>query len=101
MILLEHLTKQFGAFTAVDDLCLDIAPGEIFGFLGPNGAGKTTTIRMMMGLLTPTTGQPMSWTRPPSTAPAYVLVLPTVMATASGARSISAHWTLSSSMALT
>lgn len=57
MILLEHLTKQFGAFTAVDDLCLDIAPGEIFGFLGPNGAGKTTTIRMMMGLLTPTTGR--------------------------------------------
>lgn len=57
MIQLDHLTKRFGDFTAVDDLCLDIAEGEIFGFLGPNGAGKTTTIRMMMGLLTPTTGR--------------------------------------------
>lgn len=57
MIRLEHLTKRFGTFTAVDDLCLDIAEGEIFGFLGPNGAGKTTTIRMMMGLLRPTSGR--------------------------------------------
>jgi ABC-2 type transport system ATP-binding protein len=57
MIQLQHLTKRFGAFTAVDDLCLDIAEGEIFGFLGPNGAGKTTTIRMMMGLLRPTSGR--------------------------------------------
>ena len=57
MIALERLTKQFGSFTAVDELCLDIAGGEIFGFLGPNGAGKTTTIRMMMGLLTPTAGR--------------------------------------------
>jgi ABC-2 type transport system ATP-binding protein len=57
MIQLDHLTKRFGAFTAVDDLCLHIAPGEIFGFLGPNGAGKTTTIRMMMGLLKPTAGR--------------------------------------------
>lgn len=57
MITLEHLTKRFGAFTAVDDLCLHVAEGEIFGFLGPNGAGKTTTIRMMMGLLKPTSGR--------------------------------------------
>jgi ABC-2 type transport system ATP-binding protein len=57
MIQLEHLTKRFGAFTAVDDLNLNIAEGEIFGFLGPNGAGKTTTIRIMMGLLKPTTGR--------------------------------------------
>ena len=56
MIQLEHLSKRFGSFTAVHDLCLDIAEGEIFGFLGPNGAGKTTTIRMMMGLLEPTAG---------------------------------------------
>ena len=56
MIQLEHLTKRFGSFTAVDNLCLEIAEGEIFGFLGPNGAGKTTTIRMMMGLLKPTAG---------------------------------------------
>jgi ABC-2 type transport system ATP-binding protein len=57
MIQLEHLTKRFGAFTAVDDLNLTIAEGEIFGFLGPNGAGKTTTIRIMMGLLKPTIGR--------------------------------------------
>lgn len=57
MIQLEHLTKRFGAFTAVNDLNLNIAEGEIFGFLGPNGAGKTTTIRMMMGLLRPTIGR--------------------------------------------
>lgn len=57
MIQLEHLTKRFGTFTAVDDLNLSIATGEIFGFLGPNGAGKTTTIRMMMGLLKPTAGR--------------------------------------------
>ena len=53
MIQLEHLSKSFGAFTAVNDLNLNIAEGEIFGFLGPNGAGKTTTIRMMMSLLSP------------------------------------------------
>jgi len=57
MIQLEHLTKRFGSFTAVNDLNLSIAEGEIFGFLGPNGAGKTTTIRMMMGLLKPTSGR--------------------------------------------
>ena len=56
MIELEHLTKRYGAFTAVNDLCLRVEPGEIFAFLGPNGAGKTTTIRMMMGLLRPTSG---------------------------------------------
>jgi ABC-2 type transport system ATP-binding protein len=57
MIQLEHLSKKFGGFTAVNDLNLSIAEGEIFGFLGPNGAGKTTTIRMMMGLLKPTAGR--------------------------------------------
>ena len=57
MIHIDHLTKCFGSFTAVDELCLDIREGEIFGFLGPNGAGKTTTIRMMMGLLKPTAGR--------------------------------------------
>ena len=57
MIELERLTKRYGAFTAVDDLSLQVARGEIFGFLGPNGAGKTTTIRMMMGLLQPTEGR--------------------------------------------
>lgn len=53
----QHLTKRFGAFTAVDDLTLTVAPGEIFGFLGANGAGKTTAIRMFCGLLPPTSGE--------------------------------------------
>src|SRR5690242_15482827 len=50
------LTKRFGKLTAVADLDLDVAEGEILGFLGPNGAGKTTTIRMLMGFLRPTAG---------------------------------------------
>lgn len=53
---LEHLTKRFGHFTAVDDLSLTVQEGEIFGFLGANGAGKTTAIRMLCGLLLPTSG---------------------------------------------
>jgi len=57
MIELIGLTKQYGHTLAVDDLNLHVPAGEIFGFLGPNGAGKTTTIRMMMGLLQPTTGR--------------------------------------------
>lgn len=56
MINLRNVTKRFGDFTAVDDLSLDIKPGELFGFLGPNGAGKTTTIKMMTGLYAPTSG---------------------------------------------
>jgi ABC-2 type transport system ATP-binding protein len=50
------LTKKFGAFTAVDAVSFDVRSGEIFGFLGPNGAGKTTTIKMLTGLLAPTSG---------------------------------------------
>jgi ABC-2 type transport system ATP-binding protein len=53
----ESLVKTFGAFTAVDNVSLNIAQGEIFGFLGPNGAGKSTTIRILCGLLTPTSGK--------------------------------------------
>ena len=56
MIALEHLTKRFGTVSAVRDLNLTIPKGEIFGFIGPNGAGKTTTIRMMGGILQPTSG---------------------------------------------
>jgi ABC-2 type transport system ATP-binding protein len=56
MIQLDHVSKMYGAKTAVRDLTLDIAAGELFAFLGPNGAGKTTTIKMMVGLLFPTTG---------------------------------------------
>ncbi|MBU1205572.1 MAG: ABC transporter ATP-binding protein [Proteobacteria bacterium] len=57
MIELFHLSKNFGNFHAVKDVTLQIPPGEIFGFLGPNGAGKTTTIRMMAGLMKPTSGR--------------------------------------------
>jgi ABC-2 type transport system ATP-binding protein len=56
MISLRGLTKKFGDFTAVNDLNLDVARGEFFGFLGPNGAGKTTTVRMIAGLARPTHG---------------------------------------------
>ena len=50
------LTKKFGNFIAVNNISFEVPRGQIFGFLGPNGAGKTTTIRMLLGLLTPTTG---------------------------------------------
>ncbi|MGX5714558.1 ABC transporter ATP-binding protein [Arthrobacter sp. MAHUQ-56] len=50
------LTKRFGRTTALDGVSLTIGPGEVFGYLGPNGAGKTTTIRLLMGLLRPTSG---------------------------------------------
>lgn len=56
VIELTGLTKQYGGFTAVDNLCLSIRKGEIFGLLGPNGAGKSTTILMMLGLTEPTAG---------------------------------------------
>ena len=50
------LTRRFGDFTAVDAITFDVAPGEVFGFLGANGAGKTTAIKMLIGLLAPTSG---------------------------------------------
>ncbi len=56
MIRLTKLTKRYGTFTAVDGLDLVVPPGELFGFLGPNGAGKTTTLRMIAGILQPTSG---------------------------------------------
>jgi ABC-2 type transport system ATP-binding protein len=52
----EHLTKQFGDFTAVDDVSFEVYAGEVVGYLGPNGSGKTTTMRMLLGLITPTAG---------------------------------------------
>jgi ABC-2 type transport system ATP-binding protein len=55
-IVVRELTRRFGAFTAVDRISFTVERGEIFGFLGANGAGKSTTIRMMCGLLTPTSG---------------------------------------------
>ncbi len=57
MIQLIELTKHFGQLVAVDHISLHIERGEIFGFLGPNGAGKTTTIKMLAGLLKPTSGR--------------------------------------------
>ena len=55
-ILVRDLTRRFGAFTAVDRISFEVERGEIFGFLGANGAGKSTAIRMMCGLLKPTSG---------------------------------------------
>jgi sodium transport system ATP-binding protein len=54
---LEHLSKQFGPLRAVDDVSLRVHPGEVVGLLGPNGAGKTTALRMLAGLISPTTGR--------------------------------------------
>ena len=54
---LEGVTKRYGAFTAVRDLSFEVRPGAILGFLGPNGAGKTTTLRMILGLIAPTSGR--------------------------------------------
>ncbi len=57
MIKVEHLTKYYGDFLAVDDLSFQIAEGHVYGFLGPNGAGKTTTMNIMTGCLSPTSGR--------------------------------------------
>lgn len=56
LVEIDHLSKAFGAFQAVDDINLSVSKGEVLGFLGPNGAGKTTTMRMVAGFLTPTKG---------------------------------------------
>src|SRR6201992_1350365 len=56
-ILTENLTRTFGALTAVDGINLSVTAGQFFGFLGPNGAGKSTTIKMLTGLLAPTSGR--------------------------------------------
>ena len=53
----RKLEKRFGSFTAVNRIDFDVKKGEIFGFLGPNGAGKSTTIRMLCGIITPTSGE--------------------------------------------
>lgn len=55
-MVVKDLVKKFGNFTAVDHISFSVKKGEIFGFLGPNGAGKSTTIRMLCGIITPTSG---------------------------------------------
>lgn len=57
VVVIKNLVKKFGDLTAVDDLNLEIPKGEIFGFIGPNGSGKTTTIKMLCGLLRPSSGE--------------------------------------------
>jgi ABC-2 type transport system ATP-binding protein len=56
LIQTRDLVKRFGEKTAVDQVTFQVSAGEVFGFLGPNGAGKTTTIKMIVGLLQPTSG---------------------------------------------
>src|ERR1700723_2885198 len=56
-IVTEKLTRRFGALTAVDNVDLRVTAGQFFGFLGPNGAGKSTTIKMLTGLLAPSSGR--------------------------------------------
>ena len=53
---INNLTKKFGDFTAVNNVSFNVKKGDVYGFLGPNGSGKTTVIRMIMGLITPTSG---------------------------------------------
>jgi ABC-2 type transport system ATP-binding protein len=57
VIVVDHLTRCFGEFVAVNDVSFEVQPGEVVGYLGPNGSGKTTTFRMLLGLLTPTKGR--------------------------------------------
>src|SRR5436309_1491575 len=56
VVVLEHLTKRYGTFTALDDLSLTLNAGQVFGLIGPNGAGKTTAIKILVGLIRPTSG---------------------------------------------
>ena len=56
MLEVRHLSKRYGALTALHDLSFDVSPGEVLGLLGPNGAGKSTTVKILTGLLPPTSG---------------------------------------------
>jgi len=68
---LEQVTKQFGDFTAVDSMSLEIADGEFFSLLGPSGCGKTTTLRMVAGFEQPTYGEIYIMGQPVAGIPAY------------------------------
>ncbi len=67
-LVLEHVTKKFGDFTAVDDLSVQVHRGRVFGLIGPNGAGKTTTIRMIVNITVPDSGRVALFGQPMSTA---------------------------------
>src|SRR5579863_8151044 len=73
-----HLRKEYGAKVAVADLTLDVPRGEVFGFLGPNGAGKSTCIKILLGLVRPTSGSALVLDRPPGDIPtlAHIGFLP-------------------------
>ena len=76
-IQVRGLTKRFGSFTAVDALDFDVEPGRVTGFLGPNGSGKTTTLRMLLGLVRPTSGSgTMKMRKPTGNATAAIHFLP-------------------------
>ena len=64
-VVTQRLTKRYGSLTAVDALDLEVRAGEVYGFLGPNGAGKTTTLRMLLGLIKPTSGEVRLFGVPP------------------------------------
>ncbi|PYS25792.1 MAG: ABC transporter [Acidobacteria bacterium] len=67
-LVIDHVSKSFGDFTAVSDLSLEVKPGRVFGLIGPNGAGKTTTIRMIVNITAPDTGTIKLFGRPMTTA---------------------------------
>src|SRR5579863_4091280 len=64
VIKVDGLTKRFAGLTAVDHVTFTVERGRVTGFLGPNGAGKTTTLRMLLGLVAPTSGQALIWGKP-------------------------------------
>jgi ABC-2 type transport system ATP-binding protein len=57
MLEVRHVSKRYGALTAVRDVSFTVKPGEVLGYLGPNGSGKSTTVKMVVGLMPPTRGQ--------------------------------------------
>lgn len=67
-LIVDHVSKSFGDFTAVSDLSLEVKPGRVFGLIGPNGAGKTTTIRMIVNITAPDTGTIKLFGQPMTTA---------------------------------
>lgn len=67
-LVIDHVTKSFGDFTAVSDLSLQVKPGRVFGLIGPNGAGKTTTIRMIVNITAPDSGRIELFGQPMTTA---------------------------------